>query len=172
MLNLKNMKQLLSILVLASFLSSCTQVGENHFEKSEHHFGTVEVGDAKSTAMDAFNDAYIANDMTGQYELFAENAVANVNGVETTPAAMMEGFLQGRNFYTDITNSERVTGTFIIDNGEIYTNTWFTWTGKSNATGVTIDSPVQASFKWENDKVVEVNFLYDSHDYIVNMGAD
>ena len=110
--------------------------------------------------------------MTGQEELFAENAVANVNGVETTPAAMMEGFLQGRNFYSDITNSDRATGTFILDNGEVYTNTWFTWTGMSNATDVTINSPVQASFKWENDKVVEVNFLYDSHDYIVNMGVE
>ena len=161
------MKQLLSILVLATFLGSCTQV-----EKSEHHFGTIEVSDAKSTAMDAFNDAYIANDMTGQEELFAENAVAEVNGNEMTPAAMMEAFLQGRNFYSDITNSDRATGTFILDSGEVYTNTWFTWTGTSNATGVTVSSPVHASFKWENDKVVEVNFLYDSHDYIVNMGAE
>ena len=88
------MKRLFSILILASFLSSCTQVADGHIEKSEHHFGTIEVADVKSTAMDAFNDAYLANDMTGQEELFAENAVANVNGVETTPAAMMEGFLQ------------------------------------------------------------------------------
>ena len=129
------MKQLLSILVLATFLGSCTQV-----EKSEHHFGTIEVSDAKSTAMDAFNDAYIANDMTGQEELFAENAVADVNGNEMTPAAMMEAFLQGRNFYSDITNSDRATGTFILDSGEVYTNTWFTWTGTSNATGVKVDS--------------------------------
>ena len=166
------MKHLLLISTISLFILSCSQVSENHIEKSEHHFGTVEVGDAKSAAMDAFNDAYLANDMTGQDELFAENAVANVNGVETTPAAMMEGFLQGRNFYSDITNSDRATGTFILDNGEVYTNTWFTWTGTSNATDVTIKSPVQASFKWENDKVVEVNFLYDSHDYIVNMGAE
>ena len=166
------MKHLLLISSISLFILSCSQVSENHLKKSEHHFGTVETGDAKSTAMDAFNDAYLANDMTGQEELFAENAVAKVNGVETTPLAMMEGFLQGRNFYSDITNSDRATGTFILDSGEIYTNTWFTWTGTSNATGVTVDSPVQASFKWENDKVVEVNYLYDSHDYIVNMGAE
>ena len=166
------MKYLLLIPSISLLILSCSQVPENQLVKSEHHFGTIEVEDAKSVAMDAFNDAYLANDMTGQEELFAENAVANVNGVETTPAAMMEGFLQGRNFYSDITNSDRATGTFILDSGEVYTNTWFTWTGTSNATGVTVDSPVQASFKWENDKVVEVNFLYDSHDYIVNMGAE
>ena len=49
--------------------------------------GLLKLGDAKSAAMDAFNDAYLANDMTGQDELFAESAVANVNGVETTPAS-------------------------------------------------------------------------------------
>ena len=166
------MKHLLLIPTISLLILSCSQVSENYHEKSEHHFGTIEVGDVKSTAMDAFNDAYLANVMTGQEELFAENAVANVNGVETTPTAMMEGFLQGRNFYSDITNSDRATGTFVLDSGEIYTNTWFTWTGTSNATGVTVDSPVQASFKWENDKVVEVNYLYDSHDYILNMGSE
>ena len=166
------MKHLLLIPTILLLILSCSQVSENYHEKSEHHFGTIEVGDVKSTAMDAVNDAYLANDMTGQEELFAENAVANVNGVETTPTAMMEGFLQGRNFYSDITNSDRATGTFVLDSGEIYTNTWFTWTGTSNATGVTVDSPVQASFKWENDKVVEVNYLYDSHDYILNMGSE
>ena len=166
------MKHLLLIPTISLLILSCSQVSENYHEKSEHHFGTIEVGDVKSTAMDACNDAYLANDMTGQEELFAENAVANVNGVETTPTAMMEGFLQGRNFYSDITNSDRATGTFVLDSGEIYTNTWFTWTGTSNATGVTVDSPVQASFKWENDKVVEVNYLYDSHDYILNMGSE
>lgn len=166
------MKHLLLIPTISLLILSCSQVSENYHEKSEHHFGTIEVGDVKSTAMDAFNDAYLENDMTGQEELFAENAVANVNGVETTPTAMMEGFLQGRNFYSDITNSDRATGTFVLDSGEIYTNTWFTWTGTSNATGVTVDSPVQASFKWENDKVVEVNYLYDSHDYILNMDSE
>lgn len=166
------MKHLLLIPTISLLILSCSQVSENYHEKTEHHFGTIEVGDVKSTAMDAFNDAYLENDMTGQEELFAENAVANVNGVETTPTAMMEGFLQGRNFYSDITNSDRATGTFVLDSGEIYTNTWFTWTGTSNATGVTVDSPVQASFKWENDKVVEVNYLYDSHDYILNMGSE
>ena len=94
------MKHLLLIPTISLLILSCSQVSENYHEKSEHHFGTIEVGDVKSTAMDAFNDAYLANDMTGQEELFAENAVANVNGVETTPTAMMEGFLQGLSFST------------------------------------------------------------------------
>jgi hypothetical protein len=41
----------------------------------------------------------------------------------------------------------------------------------SNATGVTVDSPVHASFKWDGDKVAIVSFLYDSHDYVVNMAT-
>lgn len=158
------------ILSLAAFLiTSCTQVGEYHIEKSEHHFGTIESGDAKSNAMDALNAAYVANDMSGQLEIFTEDAIARVNGNEMTPAQMMEGFLQGRNFYSDITNSEYTTATFYVDNGNVYTNTWFLWEGKSNATGAVVSSPVHASFKWQEDKVAVVNFLYDSHDYIVNM---
>jgi hypothetical protein len=119
--------------------------------------------------MDALNAAYVANDMSGQLEIFTEDAIARVNGNEMTPAQMMEGFLQGRNFYSDITNSEYTTATFYVDNGNVFTNTWFLWEGKSNATGAVVSSPVHASFKWQEDKVAVVNFLYDSHDYILNM---
>ncbi len=165
------MKQLITLLLMSMTFVGCNQANENALIKSEFHSGTVETQDPKSMAMNAFNDAYLANDMTGQEVIFTADALALVNGVEMTPAQLMAGFLEGRTFYSDITQSNRATGTFYLDNGDVYTNTWFKWEGVSNATGVTVDSPVHASFKWDGNKVAIVSFLYDSHDYVVNMAT-
>ena len=107
--------------------------------------------DAKSMVMDAFNKAYLDNDMTGQDEIFLENAVARVNGQEMSPAEMIEAFMGGREFYNDIKNINPSTSTFIYDDGAIYTSTWFTWEGISKSTGVTVNNPVHAYFRWEGD---------------------
>ena len=70
------MKNIFYTLIVSLFVLSCTTI-EN---KSENQQGVIEKNDAKSMVMDAFNKAYLDNDMTGQDEIFLENAVARVNG--------------------------------------------------------------------------------------------
>ena len=57
------------------------------------------------------------------------------------------------------------------DDGRIYTNTWFRWEGVSKSTGKLVDSPVHGYFLWKDDKVAEVGFIFDSYDYVTNMGV-
>ena len=159
------MKNLFYTLFVSLFVLSCTTI-EN---KSENQQGIIEKNDAKSMVMDAFNKAYLDNDMTGQDEIFLENAVARVNGQEMSPAEMIEAFMGGREFYNDIKNINPSTSTFIYDDGAIYTSTWFTWEGISKSTGVTVNNPVHAYFRWEGDKVSRVAYIFDSAEYVANM---
>jgi|TARA_B100000768_G_scaffold153797_1_gene150170 hypothetical protein len=159
------MKKLILMSILGFFILSC----ENN--KSENHIGIIEGNDSKSLTMNSFNDAYLANDMVGQEEIFADNAIAKVNGQEMSPAEMIEAFLEGKEFYDEVKNTDRATGTFILDEGEVYTNTWFGWEGVSKSTGIKVANPVHASFKWEGDKVVEVSYVFDSAKYVANMGS-
>ena len=159
------MKKTILMSILGFFILSC----ENN--KSENHIGIIEGNDSKSLTMNSFNDAYLANDMVGQEEIFADNAIAKVNGQEMSPAEMIEAFLEGKEFYDEVKNTDRATGTFILDEGEVYTNTWFGWEGVSKSTGIKVANPVHASFKWEGDKVVEVSYVFDSAKYVANMGS-
>ena len=159
------MKKLILMSILGFFILSCDN------NKSENHIGIIEGNDSKSLMMNSFNDAYLANDMVGQEEIFADNAIARVNGQEMSPAEMIEAFLGGKEFYDEVKNTDRATGTFILDEGEVYTNTWFGWEGVSKSTGVKVANPVHASFKWEGDKVVEVSYVFDSAKYVANMGS-
>jgi hypothetical protein len=159
------MKKLILMSILGFFILSCDN------NKSENHIGIIEGNDSKSLMMNSFNDAYLANDMVGQEEIFADNAIAKVNGQEMSPAEMIEAFLEGKEFYDEVKNTDRATGTFILDEGEVYTNTWFGWEGVSKSTGVKVANPVHASFKWEGDKVIEVSYVFDSAKYVANMGS-
>ena len=159
------MKNIYIVLTLIlAFVSCDTAV------KSEKQTGTIEGEDTKSLTIDAFNDAYLANDMTGQEAIFTDDAVANVNGQEMTPSEMMDAFMGGREFYNDIKNSDRATATFIFDDGDTYTSTWFDWEGTSKSSEVVVGNPVHAWFKWDGDKVSEVTYIFDSAEYVANMG--
>ena len=103
--------------------------------KPENQTGYIQGDDTKSSIIDAFNDAYLANDMTGQDALFSDGAVAKVNSQEMTPSEMIEAFMGGREYYDDIKNLDRATATFNFDEGSIYTCTWFDWQGTSKSTG-------------------------------------
>lgn len=140
--------------------------------KPENQTGYIQGDDSKSLRIDAFNDAYLANDMTGQDILFTDDAVAKVNSKEMAPSEMIEAFMGGREFYNDIKNLDRSTGTFSFDEGSIYTCTWFDWEGISKSTGVVVGNPVHAWFKWDGDKVSEVTYIFDSAEYVANMSAN
>ena len=158
------MKNIYILIVLILGFTSCETA-----VKLETQTGIIEGEDEKSLTIDAFNDAYLANDMTGQDTLFTDGAVAKVNSQEISPSEMIDAFMGGRESYDDIKNLDRATGTFSFDEGSIYTCTWFTWEGTSKSTGVVVSTPVHAWFKWEGDKVSEVTYIYDSAQYVANM---
>ena len=162
------MKNIFYSLFLSLLIFSCSTADK----KSENQQGIIEKNDAKSLVMDEFNKAYLDNDMTGQDGIFTENAVARVNGQEMPPAEMIEAFMGGREFYNDIKNINPSTSTFIYDDGTIYTSTWFTWEGISKSTGVTVNNPVHAYFKWEGNKVSIVSYIFDSAEYVANMSIE
>ena len=162
------MKNIFYSLFLSLLIFSCSTADK----KSENQQGIIEKNDAKSLVMDTFNKAYLDNDMSGQDGIFTENAVARVNGQEMLPAEMIEAFMGGREFYNDIKNINPSTSTFIYDDGTIYTSTWFTWEGISKSTGVTVNNPVHAYFKWEGNKVSIVSYIFDSAEYVANMSIE
>ena len=166
------MKKIFFIAIFGLFAIGCQNNDSNHVKKTAAQIGIIEGNDAKSQVMNAFNDAYLANDMSNQADIFSQDAIANVNSQQMPVSDMIAAFMAGRDSYENITNTERATATFILENGDVYTNTWFTWGGTSKSTGVTLSNPVHASFKWDGDKVIRVSYIFDSAEYVANMGSN
>lgn len=43
-------------------------------------------------------------------------------------------------------------------------------TRRTSLWSVKVANPVHASFKWQGDKVIEVSYVFDSAEYVANMG--
>ena len=82
---------------------------------------------------------------------------------------MIEEFSRDKEFYENVENIERATTTTTFDDGNVYSNYWFTWKATSKSTGVTISNPVHSWFKWDGDKVSEGAFIFDPTEYVANM---
>ena len=157
-------KNLLIILSIITY--SCT---ENTTKKSEFQTGIIERNDSKSQAMDNFTKAYLENNLETQIDLFTEDAIIHLNSNDVSPAQMIEEFSKDKEFYDNVENLDRTTVTMTSEDGNVYSNYWFTWKATSMSTGVTVSNPVYSWFKWDGDKVSEGAFIFDPTEYVANM---
>ena len=154
------------LIILSIITYSCT---ENTTKKSEFQTGIIERNDSKSQAMDDFTKAYLENNLETQIELFTEDAIIHINSNDVSPAQMIEEFSKDKEFYDNVENLDRTTVTMTSEDGNVYSNYWFTWKATSKSTGVTVSNPVYSWFKWDGDKVSEGAFIFDPTEYVANM---
>jgi hypothetical protein len=80
-----------------------------------------------------------------------------------------EGFSNGHNFFDNIKHSDADVSTMYYNDGQIFTNYWYTWSAVSKKTNNEIILKGYCWFKWENDKVVEVYNAFDPTAYNAEM---
>jgi len=158
----------ITLIFISMLVFSCTPKAE----KTPYQTGIIEMEDTKSKRIIEFHQAYINNNFDSQMDLFSEDAVIHINADDVSAKDMISGFAEGSQFYNNIQYKEWNTGTFILDDGSIYTNMWFTWSATSKATGVTLNNPVHNWMRWEGDKIVEGAFIFNPTDYIANMSSE
>src|SRR6056300_1654355 len=113
------MKKLL-LLFVAIIFTGCNNTPAN-FDSSEWG-GVMSPTDEKNDKLNQFIDAYANNDLQSVKDMFAEDAIINVNDDTMTVQQMFDGFSAGHNFYDGIDNIDRRVNTMFYNNGSIYTN--------------------------------------------------
>ena len=73
------------------------------------------------------------------------------------------------NFFDNIKHSDADVSTMYYNDGQIFTNYWYTWSAVSKKTNNEIIIKGYCWFKWENDKVVEVYNAFDPTAYNAEM---
>ena len=115
--------------------------------------------------MNSFNDAYDNKDNESGLSLFSVIAVFHVNDAQLTASEVVDAFMLGHEYFDDIKNIDRNTTTMFYNNGEIYTNYWYTWNGTNKKTGKLLAARGYAWFKWDGLKVVEAYNAFDPTEY-------
>ena len=140
------MEKYLSMLVCLLALSQCNQ-------KSQ---GTAVVKDSDELSLNAKNllKAYRDSDFSLWGELFSDDCEVLFNNDTLDKKTMIEGLKQERTLFSSFSISEDYSHTNYFNNGNIWTNHWFTVKATGAFTEETNSVRVHTDLKWENGKVV------------------
>ena len=155
------MKKLLILFTLLLFNSCDEPVKIDSADWS----GTISESDERNAIMNSFTDAYENKDKEAALAIFADDAIFHVNDTELTAKEVVDVFMAGHDHFDDVKNIDRTTTTMFYNNGEIYTNYWYTWNGTNKKTGELLAIRGYAWFKWDGLKVVEAYNAFDPTEY-------
>ena len=127
---------------------------------------TVEFDDEKSQAVAAIFDAYMANDMQGIADVYAEDAYVFSNSTDSIPIA--ENLTLVASHHEIFDNIECVWGdegrsawveTVTYPGFGKVSKAWFLWKGVGKASGETIEVPTHISYFWGNEDKIQRSYL-------------
>ena len=127
---------------------------------------TVEFDDAKSQAILGIFEAYMANDMDGIADVYAEDAYVFSNSTDSIPIA--ENLTLVASHHELFDNIECVWGdsgrpafveTINYPGFGKVSKAWFLWKGVGKTSGEAIEVPTQISYFWGNEDKIQRSFL-------------
>jgi hypothetical protein len=121
--------------------------------------------DIYTAMVDKFMKAYADNDMESTKDIFSEDAVYYVNDVSLSVSELIAAFGEGHTYYDDIAHSDVYTATMYYNDGNIYTNVWYNWSGVLKSNGEALSLKGYAWFKWKDGKAVEAYNAFDPTAY-------
>ena len=127
---------------------------------------TVEFDDEKSQAVQAIFDAYMANDMSGIADVYAEDAYVFSNSTDSI--SIKDNLAVVASHHEMFDNIECVWGnqgrvawveTVTYPGFGKVSKAWFRWKGVGKASGKAVEVPTNISYFWGNEDKIQRSFL-------------
>ena len=116
-------------------------------------------------------EAYSNNDHSLWDEILADDAKVYLNNTLLDGKTVKEGFKFHHTIFNYIRVTEVYAHTTYFKEGDVWTNSWFTWMGTGNKTGIGFSNRCHFDMKWENGKIVEMLCYYDNTSLNMEMAA-
>ena len=102
-------------------------------------------------------ESYQANDFTF-FDQYSEDGISRINNIVIDGKDdLLNGWKPHHDFlYENINIEDLYVHTNYFADGTIWSNAWFTWTGKGQTTGDNYSNRSHFDYKWEDGKIVEV----------------
>ena len=133
---------------------------------------SISVNDNKSKSVALMMKSYVENKFDGS--IVSEDCKIRFNQLEMTKKDFVGLGEVHHMMFNDIkfpegwieTNSyigkdlKQAGGIYSDSYGQIWTNQWTTWSAVSKITGDTLSNPSNFSYRWDGDKIVEINAIF------------
>tara|TARA_B100000941_G_C28486644_1_gene545384 strand:+ start:1056 stop:1547 length:492 start_codon:yes stop_codon:yes gene_type:complete len=140
------MKYLFSIIFCLLF-TGCTEKKQS----------IIKTDDELTSNIKLLFEKYVNNDFdVSQY--YSDNLISRINNTEILGYEnLTNGFKSHHEIlYENINIKDVYVHTNYFADGEIWSNAWFTWTGKGKTTGEDYSNRGHFDYKWEDGKIVEL----------------
>ena len=119
---------------------------------------TVRTDDELSAKIELLFDKYIQNEWDVM-DLYAEDVVCKINNVEFSGRDnLMGGFKMHHDaLYSNIAIKDMRIQSEYWSDGEIWSRSWFTWTGDGQTTGDSYSNRGHFGYKWEDGRIAELH---------------
>tara|TARA_B110000003_G_scaffold111447_1_gene114073 strand:+ start:8201 stop:8701 length:501 start_codon:yes stop_codon:yes gene_type:complete len=158
------MKKIILLISLVTFLVACEQTIKQPTDNNPMS-GYILGDDVYTQGVEKFMKAYTDNNFENAQDIFAENAIFSVNDVKMGISDMMTGFAVGHQYFDNISHNNVDIATMHYNNGNVFTNVWYDWSGIVKSTGDKLELRGYGWFKWENEKVIEAYNAFDPTAY-------
>ena len=166
----------LSILLITIIFFCCSE------NKSEP-VSTVTVNDEKSKKVSIMMKSYVDNNFDAS--IVADDAVVKFNTLIYTKEEFAnlgnlhhsmfdnivfpDGWIETVNYNgSDIKNGG---GEYTESYGEVWTSQWSDWSAVSKISGDTLSNPSFFGYKWEGDKIIEINAIFSDEAFNRELNA-
>ena len=152
----------LAALALTGGLFSCATPGApNEAEWS----GLVDQEDARTQHVLDMSAGYTSNDFGPWQAHIAEDAEIMLNDATMTRDEVIATFAAGHDAFDDIAHEDLNVTTMLYNNGTVFTNMWYTWTGTAKASGEALSIKGYCWMQWDGDKVIAIYNAFDPTRY-------
>ena len=151
------MNKISVLLVLTLFFISC----QNNTQDTSPWSGRIDENDEKTAVVKKLAQAYQDGNFDIAKEYFTEDGIHFFNNIEYTTDQIIEGYNFHSVLYDDLKHVDPMITTMYYNNGEVYTNHWSGWTGKSKITGEVQNNTFHCWWQWEGNKIVSTKCYLD-----------
>ena len=130
--------------------------------------GTMSENDEKTKIVKDIMLSYVNNNMATMEKYFHPDAEISVNDNVMDFEGMVSAFSSGHDNWNDIMHSNVVATTMYYNNGMVFTNSWYDWSGTSKNTGNKVELRGYCAWGWKDDKIISVYNAFDPTKYNEN----
>ena len=146
-------------MLLASFLFvSCNN--SVNVDTSEWS-GITNQNDEKSKIVEKLAKGYTDGDFGIAKDYFTPDGEHKVNNDVYTVEEIINGYNFHSLLYDEMQHIDPVITTIKYNNGEVYTNHWSDWSGKSKITGELQKNTFHCWWQWEGDRIISTKCYLD-----------
>ena len=147
------MKKTLYIHLLSVMTFSCSNQQQSR--------AVVKSDDELTLNVQKLLKVYVENDFTLWEELLSDDCEVLFNNITLDKKSVIAGISQDHTLFKSIEVTDDYAHTNYFNNGQIWTNHWFSLTFVGNFTKDTTSTRAHTDLKWENGKVVRFQVYYD-----------